>query len=75
MADMKTVVSHRSNMSKSTSDVEQKIGQHAPLEPRLEAIHEEDAVGYKEYREGLDIDITPEEVERMPHPELAPAIH
>ncbi|KAF2643170.1 MFS general substrate transporter [Massarina eburnea CBS 473.64] len=34
-------------------------GQHRP---KLDAIHENDAVGYKEYLEGLDIEISPKEV-------------
>jgi hypothetical protein len=67
MADLTAVVSNRSTFqsdSETHSDIEKRVGPHAHHEPRLDAIHEDDAVGYKEYREGLDLEFTEKEVRK-----------
>lgn len=63
MADLKHSASHQSDIpSEPPSDIEKRVGNQHRHEPGLDAIHEEDAVGYKEYREGLDLEITPKDV-------------
>ena len=64
MADLEAEVSNRDTIrsdSEARSDIE-KRAEHTRHEPGLDAIYEEDAVGYREYREGLDLEFTAKEV-------------
>ncbi|KAF2192417.1 MFS general substrate transporter [Zopfia rhizophila CBS 207.26] len=66
MSNLKNVVSNQSSIpSEAPLDVEKKTGHQTRHGPGLDAIHEEDAVGYREYREGLDMEITPKEDSRI----------
>lgn len=59
MSELKNTAS---NQSEVPSELENRAGQHGHHASKLDAIQEENAVGYKEYLEGLDMEITPKEV-------------
>jgi hypothetical protein len=62
MADLKYVVSNRDEMSSDVqSDVEKRTEQSRRHEPALDVVHE-DAVGYQQYLDGRDLEISDKEV-------------
>lgn len=48
------------------SDVEKTQDAHPAYRPGLTMIEEDENVGYKEYREGLELELTPSEVSKGP---------